>query len=69
MTADNVRVVFGVTDTIRLNETSVVDVDVFATLFSAASESPTYDELVAIDGGVMGYIPFFDRCKADGLLN
>jgi hypothetical protein len=69
MTADNVCTVFGVTDTIKLNETSVVEVDVFAALFSAASESPTYDELVAIDGGIMGYKPFFDQCKENGLLN
>jgi len=45
-----------------------VDIDVFATLFTDAPANPTYAQLIAIDAGVMGYKPFFDQCKTEGIL-
>ena len=56
-------------DEIILGAGRVVSVSKFTELFSGASDAPTYDELVAIDGGIMGYIPFFDRCKDEGILS
>ena len=56
-------------DVLNIGDGQIISVDSFADLFSAAPSTPTYAELIAIDGGVMGYIPFFDRCKAGGILN
>lgn len=55
-------------DYIELYPFCTVEIDTFALIFSDAPDSPTYDELVAIDGGDLGYIPFFDQCKAEGIL-
>jgi len=56
---------------VMLNEegTCYVRVDRFAALFGSVPETPTYDDFVAIDGGRLGYIPFFDQCKAEGILS
>jgi hypothetical protein len=74
MTADSVRIVFQAKiflpdDTIGLSDGSTVPVDFFASLFAGASDTPTYQELVDIDGGTKGYIPFFDECKVEGILS
>lgn len=45
-----------------------VDVDVFALLFANAPANPLYNDLMQIDNGKMGYKPFFDQCKAEGIL-
>ena len=46
-----------------------VEIEVFATLFADAPSNPTYDNLMRIDDERMGYKPFFDRCKAEGILS
>ena len=70
MTADSVRELFGVFETIHIRKNITVNVEDFARLFADASENPTYDELVNIDiENGYGYKPFFDKCKEEGLLN
>lgn len=56
-------------DLIVLPNKATVRAEVFAGLFKGAPTNLTYDELVAIDKGVMGYIPFFDDLKEKGILN
>lgn len=53
---------------IILPDKSFVEVDFFTWLFKDAPSHPTYAELVEIDGGLKGYIPFFDECKKEGVL-
>lgn len=70
MTVEDVQRIFRVTDLLILPNGSQVSVDFFAnTLFKGAPSDPTYDDLVEIDGGRMGYISFFDQCKEQGILN
>lgn len=69
MTVLAAKISQGVDDVIRLPDGSEVDVDFFASLFSSASDDPTYAELIDIDGGTRGYKPFFDACKAEGILS
>lgn len=45
-----------------------VSIDFFGMLFGEASPTPTYVELMAIDGGTRGYSGFFDQCKTEGIL-
>lgn len=68
MTIRNIFAINIVGEFIILPGGSRVDAEFFADLFSAAPSNPTYDDLVAIDGGDKGYIPFFDQCKAEGIL-
>lgn len=44
-----------------------VDIPTFVQLFSSVT-NPTYDALVAADGGKMGYKPFLDQWKEEGLI-
>jgi hypothetical protein len=44
-----------------------VEISTFVELFASVTE-PTYDNLVAADGGTMGYKPYFDQWKAEGLV-
>lgn len=44
-----------------------VDMSFFEHLFSSVQEF-THDNFVEVDGGQLGYIEFFDQCKADGVL-
>ena len=70
MTEDDVRTVFGLkSDTIKINGNVIVDVSVFASLFKDAPTNPTYDDLIEIDGGRLGYIPFLDELKDEGILD
>lgn len=72
MTSENVQTVFAtkiIGDIINLPNGSFVDVESFVILFADAPSDPTYNDLVEIDGGNLGYIPFFDQCKDDGLLS
>lgn len=68
MNAEDVKKTFKVVEFIELPNGAFVSVETFADLFSSASSNPTYDELIGIDGGNLGYIPFFDQCKTDGML-
>ena len=56
----------GITDAIKIYPCQYVAIDTFLTLFADAA--PTYDSLVAADGGVKGYKSFFDRARAEGNL-
>lgn len=73
MTRDDVLTVFApkISDGVmQIGDGQYVDVDTFVSLFSDAPSSPTYTDLVAIDRSQdYGYTPFFDECKAEGLLN
>ena len=44
-----------------------VTVEDFARLFSASDGS--YESLMAIDDGRLGYAAFFDRCRKEGILS
>jgi hypothetical protein len=72
MTVEDVRRIFApkvVDEYLILPDGSLASIDFFANvLFKDASANPTYNELASIDGGVKGYIPFFDQCRAEGLL-
>ena len=71
MTADNARNIFAkylLNDTyIDLGNGTIVEVETFAEKFSQAPENPMYNDLVELDAG-MGYVRFFNICKADGIL-
>ena len=71
MTIDDVRRIFARYvggDDLILSATNFVPIDSFVILFDSASSNSTYQELVDIDGGDKGYIPFFNKCKTDGIL-
>ena len=68
MTNETVKAIFGVDDVILLANNTQVEVEVFAELFANVPENPTYQDFVDADGGRLGYIPFFDKCKAAGIL-
>lgn len=56
-------------DQIDIGDAQFVSVDFFTMLFaSASSPTPTYQELITIDGGTKGYKNFFDQCKSEGLI-
>jgi len=67
MTKDDVQSIFNCNDILQITDSISVDTDVFTQLFADASVNPTHTELVALDNG-KGYIPFFDKCKAEGIL-
>jgi len=56
-------------NTLHLSETESVDVDVFKEIFKDVEDKRSYHEYISIDGGVLGYKRFFDRCKQKGILN
>ena len=75
MTKDDVKLIFaskiqGDKDNgvISLPGGATVPIDFFANRFSSV-EIPTYDNFVAFDGGIIGYIPFFNECKQEGILS
>jgi len=51
-----------------LTPTTRVPVQRFAELFADAGPNPDYDSLVAIDGGVMGYMPYLEQWRGEGLI-
>jgi len=51
---------------ILLPNAVTVELAVFVDLFE--NVNPSYAELVQADEG-KGYIPFFEQCKAEGILN
>ena len=53
---------------IKITDHAYVTPQKFVELFSEAGENPTYERLMEIDGGLLGYRGFFDLCKAKGLL-
>jgi hypothetical protein len=77
MTRDNVVEKFNkyiVNGTYLDLNNGIVSIDVFTEKFNIASSNPTYSEMLAIDGYVddtnqgMGYKPFLDKCKSEGIL-
>ena len=68
MTEEDVERVFKAEGIIFLSEREIVSVKAFSKLFNSASSNPNYEELVTIDGGRLGYITFFDKCKKEGIL-
>lgn len=67
MTEQDAINLFG-TDVINLPSKSQISVADFALLFKDAPSTPTYDDLIRIDAGRLGYKLFFDQCKAEGIL-
>lgn len=67
MIENDVRNTFNVVDTIDLGNGNKISVEDFCELFKNA-KSVTYSELVNVENGKMGYIPFFDECKEQGIL-
>ena len=67
MTIDNVREMFG--DVIQLSQYCFITAEDFFEIFKEVNDPKSYDEYVAIDGGVKGYKDFFDKYKQKGILN
>lgn len=66
MTIEDVKNIFApyvYGDEISIGSGQFVSIDFFVTLFGGASASPTYEELMVIDGGTKGYAAFFDQCR------
>lgn len=70
MTTERARELFGpyirdAGDAIRLDlgDGSSVDFEFFVSLFETAPENASIGDLIDLDGGRLGYIPFFERCK------
>lgn len=68
MNTEDVERLFEVSGLVKLPSGSYVKTEVFAKLFREASSKPTYKELVRLDND-KGYIPFFDECKEQGILD
>ena len=54
--------------TLNLPNDQTVNTDFFVNLFKDVPARPSYEDLILIDGGNLGYKDFFDRCKLDGIL-
>ena len=54
-------------DRINLQDGSSVAVSLFAQIFEGCEL--TYNCLAERDGGEKGYMPFFEYCKENGILN
>ena len=55
-------------DQIRISEYAYVSAHKFAELFASAPTEPSYQDLMDVDGGVMGYAQFLESCKNKGIL-
>ncbi len=66
MTVDSVKNKFG--SVFNITNYSQCTADDFAEVFKNAPENPTYDDLMLIDNGVLGFKEFLDKCKIEGIL-
>jgi hypothetical protein len=67
MNIDEIEQVFG--HTITFDGGSRVYIEEFYLLFSEAFPNPSYDKLMEIDGGKMGYANVFYKWKEEGIIS
>lgn len=68
MTDKDVIQIFGDRD-IQIDKFVSIPTYKFAEIFKEAPSKPTYDDLIKIDNGKLGYERFLKRCKEKGILN